>query len=440
MEKRTRRKAISGKSVAVLVGMWIFIFAYGNLAIAGLVTFQKEYTYQASEADSKLSSRAIALEQVKRLLLEELGTYLESETEVKNFQLTKDQIVILTAGIVRAEIIEERWDGKTYSLKAKIKADPKDVTNSIDKLRQDRQKSKELEQTRQKADQALREVEKLKKELEIARAEKTRFGQYNAAVNRLSATDWFEKGFVLGIAGRYKEAIEAYTRAIELNPKYEEAYNNRGGAYPHLGEYRQAIRDFNKAIELKPDNAGAFYNRGLAYAYLGDNQQAISDYDRAIGLLPKDALPYTLPYHGRGLAYDSLGDHQQAIRDYDRAIELNPEFALAYNNRGVAYVHLREYQQAIRDYDRAIELDPKFAAAYVYRGLAYLWLRNYQQAIKDFNKGIELDPKNAWAYSCRGLAYAFLGDNQQNIRDYKIAARLGSREAQDKLRSQGVSW
>ena len=85
MEKGIKNKRITGKFVAVLVGMWIFIFGYGNLAIAGLVTFQKEYTYQASEYDSKVSCRALALEQVKRLLLEELGTYLESETEVKNF-------------------------------------------------------------------------------------------------------------------------------------------------------------------------------------------------------------------------------------------------------------------------------------------------------------------------------------------------------------------
>ncbi|TAN43537.1 MAG: hypothetical protein EPN22_09960 [Nitrospirae bacterium] len=47
------------------------------------VTFTKEYTYQASEFDSKSSSRILALEQVKRLILEEVGTFLNSETEVK---------------------------------------------------------------------------------------------------------------------------------------------------------------------------------------------------------------------------------------------------------------------------------------------------------------------------------------------------------------------
>ena len=172
----------------------VFLFIMADSAFAETKVFVEEYAYQASEYDSKVSCRALALEQVKRLLLEKLGTYLESETEVKNFQLTRDQIVILTAGIVSTEIIDEKWDGKTYSLKAKINADPKDVINSIEKLRQDRQKTKELGEVRKKADEALREVERLKKELEIAKAGQGEQDQYRNAVNRLSATFWFEKG------------------------------------------------------------------------------------------------------------------------------------------------------------------------------------------------------------------------------------------------------
>lgn len=174
----------------------LFLFIMTNLAVAEIKVFEEEYTYQASEADSKLSSRAIAFEQVKRLLLEKLGTYLESETEVKNYQLTKDQIVILTSGIVRTEIVDERWDGKTYYLRAKIAADPKDVTTSMRKLSQDRQKTKELEETRKKADEALREVEKLKTELEIAKAGKPQQNQYTSATNRLSAADWAERSCI----------------------------------------------------------------------------------------------------------------------------------------------------------------------------------------------------------------------------------------------------
>jgi hypothetical protein len=92
----------------VLIPIILPVLLLSSPAYAELKTFVEEYIYQASEADSKISSRVIALERVKRLLLEKLGPYLESETEVKNFKLTRHRIVVLTGGIVRAEIIEER--------------------------------------------------------------------------------------------------------------------------------------------------------------------------------------------------------------------------------------------------------------------------------------------------------------------------------------------
>jgi tetratricopeptide (TPR) repeat protein len=339
----------------------VFFFIMANLAFAETKVFVEEYTYQASEADSKLSSRAIAFEQAKRLLLERLGTYLESETEVKNFQLTKDQIITLTAGIVRAEIMDERWDGKTYYLKAKISADPNGVANSIDNLRQDRQKIKELEETRKKADEALREVERLRKELETAKAEKPNLNQYNEAVNSLSATDWFEKGYALGNSGKWHEAIEANNKAIELNPTFVAAYNNRGNAYASLGNHRQAIKDYDRAIGLDPNYASAYNNRGNAYSALGDNRQAIRDCGKAIELNPKIAQAY----YNRGNAYFALGDNRQAIRDFDKAIDLNPNFAWAYYNRGNAYRGIGGSRQAIEDYKSAARLGHRGAQNYL---------------------------------------------------------------------------
>src|SRR5271169_3486216 len=112
----------------------LVVFFFVSAAHADVVTFTKEYTYQASEFDSKHYSRTLALETVKRLLLEELGTFLVSETEVKNMQLTKDQVTTYSAGIVGAEVIDEKWDGKSYWLKAKVSADPKEVEKALKKL------------------------------------------------------------------------------------------------------------------------------------------------------------------------------------------------------------------------------------------------------------------------------------------------------------------
>jgi tetratricopeptide (TPR) repeat protein len=380
----------------------VLVLFMPSLTSAKSKTFIKEYTYQASEADSKISSRVIALEQVKRLLLEELGTYIESQTEVINFQLTKDQITSLTAGIVQTQILKEKWDGERYWIQAKIEADPAKVVRDIDALRKDREKSKELEDANRKAETALKEVERLRKELELAKGDRTNIAKYDVAIKELSATDWYRKGLSLAGAGNHHEAMEAFTKAIQLNPKYSSAYAARSAAYGMLGDHQQALADANRAIELDPKDAVAYLNRGGAY--------------------------------GR------LGNYQQLLEDSNRAIRLDPKLALAYYNRGNSYLRFGNYQQAIKDYNKAIELYPTYSLLYLNRGLAYFFLRDFQQALVEFNKAIELDPKNSGAYNDRANAYLNLGYKEQAISDYKTAARLGDKNAQDYLRSKGISW
>src|SRR5208282_248957 len=109
----------------------------------------------------------------------------------------------------------------------------------------------------------------------------------NKTINRLNANKWFETGRQAGIANRWNEAIDAFNKALELNPKYAAAYYNRGAAYYYLGSYNQAIADYNKAIELNMKDAMVYYNRGSAYYSLGKYDLAIADYDKAIELDPK---------------------------------------------------------------------------------------------------------------------------------------------------------
>lgn len=129
----------SGKGSAIKTTMMLlFVFVAAmlipQLAEAKLISITKEYSYQASDNDSKNSSREAAINIVKRLLLEELGAYIESESEMKDFELVKDQIRSLAAGVVRTEIIQEKWDGRVYSLIAKLSADPEEVAQSIKKM------------------------------------------------------------------------------------------------------------------------------------------------------------------------------------------------------------------------------------------------------------------------------------------------------------------
>jgi len=424
--------------IPYLILFTIFILIPIHSAFAETKTFIKEYTYHAGDEDSRNSSRTIALREVKRLLLEELGTYLESQTEVKNFQMTKDQITTLTAGIVSTEVIEDTWDGKVYWLKAKIAANPQDVIKSIDSLVKNRKKVKELEEFRKKSEELLRENERLNKELKIAKGEKKQEAEqaYKRNIDNLSAAEWFERGFGLVISGNHTDAVKAFNKAIELNPQDAQAYNIRGITYGILGNYQQEIKDFDKAIELNPRDAQAYYNRGVSYSNLGNRLQAIKDYNRAIERNPQDAKTY----YNRGISYHELGNYKQAIKDFDKAIELNPQYTIAYNNRGVSYNEIGNHQAAIKDFDKAIELNPKNTIAHNNRGATNIKRGNYQAAINDFDRIIELDPSDAETYNIRGSAYVKLGDYQAAIKDFKTAARLGRKLTQDFLRSQGIEW
>lgn len=295
-----------------------------SVASTKVVTFQREYTYQASELDSKISCRTIAGQQVKRLLLEELGIYLGSRTELKNFQITSDQVTTLSAGIVQMEIIDEKWDGKEYWLKASIRVAPDEVVKSIDSLRRNREQVLQLERTRKIGEQALEEIAELRKELGLQKTgeiDKRKRAQYSRTVGKLSVADWFEKAIAFMNSGNYLKAKDAFRQASKLNPINAEDYMIRGLAYVILGDFSLAIIDCDKAIELRPNHPGPYFSRGVVYYRAGEYQKAITDFNRAMELDPTfsaRALSF------RALSYEFLGNYQQALKDSKRATELGP--------------------------------------------------------------------------------------------------------------------
>ena len=92
----------------------------------------------------------------------------------------------------------------------------------------------------------------------------------------------------------FRNAIKDYNRAIQIEPDYADAYNNRGSVYAQKGDLDSAIKDFTDAIYFKPDDATSYINRGNVYIDKGKLELAIKDYTKAIKLKPDDANKSTI--------------------------------------------------------------------------------------------------------------------------------------------------
>ena len=98
------------------------------------------------------------------------------------------------------------------------------------------------------------------------------------------AEEFFEQGKKFASVENVDQAIDNYSKAIKINPKFAKAYNNRGIAYILKKQYDLSIADFSKAIELDPQNGKAYNNRAIVYSYQGENDKARQDLQKAQSL------------------------------------------------------------------------------------------------------------------------------------------------------------
>jgi tetratricopeptide (TPR) repeat protein len=266
----------------------------------------------------------------------------------------------------------------------------------------------------------------------------------------------------------FKGAIDDFTKAIELDSNFVDAYSSRGYAKNNLKDYKGAIADFSKSILLDPGNVNNYLMRAKIRDVVLDYKEAINDYTKGIELYPKS---YGL-YSQRGLLKRKTNDYEGAIADFTKSIELNyyhnytelldkittsendsivgSAYADAYYYRGLSKKALKDYTGAIKDFTFVLEINirvfdkgfnfevndlnqkngyylnktttsnlierswPNLVDAIYHKGLCNYELMNYDQAIASFTNVINLKPDYAYAYYYRGVSNYTLKKNHHS--------------------------
>lgn len=286
---------------------------------------------------------------------------------------------------------------------------------------------------------------------------------------------------------RYNDAIDLLTKAIDLEPDYEEAYLLRATAYESIENYLNAVEDYKRASVFMNKETDVFYKAGRSYYKLGRYKDALAMLNQALDLKKGNLEALQLKvltlieledyfkaleaaeatvkekssaenYYYQGLVSEKLKNIGGAKNDYERALKKDKDYVPAYialaklalNDGDIIsatdYVEdaltrepknidailvkseiskaNHDYTHAISDLSDAISIDSENADLYFLRGELYRDLKQPQNAIFDFDQVIKLDANNIQAYYQRASANQLIRNKDAAIKDYKKLIEL----------------
>ena len=181
---------------------------------------------------------------------------------------------------------------------------------------------------------------------------------------------------------------------------------------------KMAILNYSKAIELDPNYIEAYKERALAKDKDGDFEGSKKDYEQYINLLEKPQKEeYEKTKHELNIVIDKIRkqivnkEYSDAIEESTNIIESYPKYPNGYTIRGDTYFSMQEYKQALDDYKKALSLslENKFTL--------YLKLANteyelglYKDAIRNYLYILNLNSNYEYAYYKLIGAYIFNED------------------------------
>lgn len=203
-----------------------------------------------------------------------------------------------------------------------------------------------------------------------------------------TAKGHFDEGKKQFFANQYATAITELTRAIEIYPKYADAFHYRGWARYSNKQTEAALKDLGEAIRLDPKLASARLTRARILIWEDRGGEAMDDFNAALIADPNDAQIY----FERGELYLKRAQLDAALKDFDAALKIKPNGLSFLMKRGDTLAKTGDNAAAIKDYSAAIAAFPKYAGAYQARAKRYRVMGQNDLALADEEKFKQLQP------------------------------------------------
>jgi tetratricopeptide (TPR) repeat protein len=233
-------------------------------------------------------------------------------------------------------------------------------------------------------------------------------GQLNNQANQLLAE------------GKVQEAVDAYRKALQLNPHYAQGHYNLSLALDKLGQLSEEQQQLEEAVKLDPALGVARDQLGLLALRSGTLDKAEQEFKSALAANPRDAEAQD----SLGVLYNREGKDAQAETMFQRSIESDPKYAKAYFDLGMALAQRGQYAEAEKQLQTGIKMAPDDERGFTGLGMLLAKTGREAEAIPNFRKAVALDPGSPDAHVNLGIALADQYDLAGGLAEFSEAIRL----------------
>lgn len=266
-------------------------------------------------------------------------------------------------------------------------------------------------------------------------------------------------------AGMGKQATEAFTKVLKLEPDSADAHVDLGISLADQYNLQGALREFSRATELSAKSAWAHYNEAKLLHDMGKREQARTEVEIGYGLAPDfPPLLYLL-----GLVERETGNFDASTKAFEKLVSLRPDNSAAQFFLGQNLLRQGKGDVAIKHWQAAVTADPENREALYYLSLTFsrlhdpegkTWVRRFQEVTKGDHLSDRVESLNNFAIEaardldwtqaveqlkqalqlCRnckqlpvlhrnlGFIYARTGDTEDALRELSLALKLDPKD------------
>lgn len=248
--------------------------------------------------------------------------------------------------------------------------------------------------------------------------------------------DWYTEEELLLQEVRYLDRNTEYLNALdmidgEISDGKESAglLAARGKVLLHMSQKQGSLASYTRAIKSEPGNADFYRERAEVYRAMGEYEKAAEDLERSCRINPEQL---NILLDAARLNHKS-GDLKSAREDADAYLLYFPDDPEANYVSGSIRMDDGKYFEAIDRFNTCLGADRSDPRYFKARGMCYLATSTFRYARNDFGMALDLDPEDAETWYMKGTSRLNLGDREGAMSDWEHAARLGSRDAAQKL-------